>query len=148
MITEENLDSDDCHEIHYVSENGRVEGLILENADERTKRERPRSAKGRRRPRAMTTEGVRSNSDSDASCRTFNIDSINEKGVNELFSDILYDPENENSSDTENIVDYNGDFKHTTVDDNPWSNESPLRYSSDTTITRSENSSPHKYSAR
>ena len=30
MITEENLDSD-SREVHYVSENGRVEGLILES---------------------------------------------------------------------------------------------------------------------
>ena len=30
MITEENLDSE-SREVHYVSENGRVEGLILES---------------------------------------------------------------------------------------------------------------------
>ena len=142
MIRDENLYSD-FHEFHYVRENGRVEGLILEkdHANERTKRERPRTAKGQRRTRALTTDGVRSNnSDSDSSSRTFNVDSINEKGVNDLFSDIIYDQENEDRSDTENIVDFNRDFKRTTVDN-------PPQYSSDTTITRSENS-PIKYSTR
>eukprot|EP00090_Calanus_glacialis_P025462 TRINITY_DN39792_c0_g1_i1.p1 TRINITY_DN39792_c0_g1~~TRINITY_DN39792_c0_g1_i1.p1 ORF type:complete len:253 (-),score=71.51 TRINITY_DN39792_c0_g1_i1:34-792(-) len=149
MITEENLDTD-CREIHYVSENGRVEGLILEKdpMEERTRRERPRSAKGRRRPGTMIIDSSRCNSDSDGSCRTYNVDSINEQGVNDLFSDILYDPDNEDSSDTENIGDYNGEYEEPPVSDPPWPNHSGHMYSSDSTITRTEHSSPHKYSAR
>ena len=103
MITEENLD-EECREIHYVSENGRVEGLILEK-EERVKRERPKSAKGRRRPGALIIDSSRCNRDIDGSCRTYNTNSINEQGVNDLFSDILYDPENKDSSDIENIDD-------------------------------------------
>ena len=116
MITEENLDTD-SGEIHYVSENGRVEGLILDQdpLKERTRRERPRSAKGRRRPGTHILDGGSYNSDSDGSCRTYNVESINEHGVNELFADILYDPENEDRSDVSNISDYENE-------DDSWNN--------------------------
>ena len=139
MITEENLDTE-CGEIHYVSENGRVEGLIFEQ-EERTKRERPRSAKGRRRPSALIIEGSRCNSDSEGSCRTYNVESINERGVTDLFSDILYDPGNDNSSDTENIGDYDEEFKNSQVSENGWTKKS---FYSDST----DSSNPQKYGAR
>ena len=137
MITEENLDTE-RGEIHYVSENGRVEGLILDKDERSKKRERPRSAKGRRRPSSFLIDGSRCNSDSDGSCRTFNVESINDQGVSDLFSDILYDTDNDNSSDTENLGDYNNDTSE--ISETVWTkNNNPMR-----TI----NTSPQKYIPR
>ena len=149
MITEENLDTD-SREIHYVCENGRVEGLILDKgpSEERTRRERPRSAKGRRRAQALNGAGVLSTSDSGDSCRTFSVESINTQGVQELFSDILYHPDNEDSSDTDNIGEYSDDFEHPADDDNQWSNNSPHLYSSSTQSNRSGNTQQNKYQER
>ena len=150
MITEENLDFD-FREVHYVSENGRVEGLILENdqSEERTRTQRPRSAKGRRRAQALTGEVVLSSSDSGDSCRTYSVESVNTQGVQELFSDILFHPDKTDSSDTDTISEYSDDFEHPADDDNPWSNDRPLLYSSaDTSNIRSENTDQNKYQER
>ena len=49
------------------------------------------------------------------------VDSINNKGVHELFSDILYD------SDTEELesCEYKDDFEEEADDDDDWSDDSP-----------------------
>ena len=131
MITEENLDSD-SREVHYVrydshhevlklnfvfiSENGRVEGLILNKTPiDDIKRTRPRSAKAGRR--TASRDGRASVN----TIRTFDIETINEKGVQELFSDILYDSD-------EALEEYKDDFEDVD-DDNNWSDDSPLPYS-------------------
>ena len=100
---------DFCH-----SENGRVEGLIL---DKRTPdgAKRPRSAKGDRR---FPLEGRLTRTMPDMPC--VDVDSINNKGVHELFSDILYD------SDTEELEgsEYKDDFEDED-DDDDWSDDGP-----------------------
>ena len=78
MITEENLDSD-SREVHYVSENGRVEGLILNKSPIETERKnRPKSAKGGRR--TISRDGRFSASNNgDITFRAIDIDTINEQ---------------------------------------------------------------------
>jgi len=137
MITEENLDSD-CREIHYVSENGRVEGLILNKTPigiEDSKRKRPRSAKAGRR--TISRDG-RMSVAGDLTYRPLDVESINEKGVHELFSDILYDSD-------DNPVDYKDDFEDDVDDENNWSDDSPHPYSvsASSLTSRSENFQYH-----
>ena len=78
MITEENLDCD-SREVHYVSENGRVEGLILNKSPIETERKnRPKSAKGGRR--TISRDGRFSASNNgDITFRAIDIDTINEQ---------------------------------------------------------------------
>ena len=107
-----------CH-----SENGRVEGLIL---DKRTPdgAKRPRSAKGDRR---FPQDGRMTRTMQNMPC--VDVDSINNKGVHELFSDILYDSETEELEGGE----YKDDFEDD--DDDDWSDDSP----NSTLTSRSEN---------
>lgn len=67
------------------------------------------------------------------SIRTFDIESINEKGVQELFSDILCETD-------EAIEEYKDDFEDVD-DDNNWSDDSPHPYSLSSSLT----SHPDKY---
>ena len=93
-----------------------MEGLIL---DKRTPdgAKRPRSAKGDRR---FPLEGRMTRTRPDLPC--VEVDSINNKGVHDLFSDILYD------SDTEELEgsEYKDDFEdEDDDDDDDWSDDSP-----------------------
>ena len=76
---------------------------------------RPRSAKGGRRTAS------RDGRISVNTIRTFDIESINEKGVQDLFSDILCESD-------EAPEEYKDDFEDVD-DDNNWSDDSPLPYS-------------------
>ena len=102
--------------MYFYSENGRVEGLILNNTPvNEFKRMRPRSAKGDRR--TASRDGRMSVN----TIRTFDIESINEKGVQDLFSDILCESD-------ETPEEYKDDFEDVD-DDNNWSDDSPIPYS-------------------
>ena len=93
-----------------------MEGLILNNTPvNEFKRMRPRSAKGDRR--TASRDGRMSVN----TIRTFDIESINEKGVQDLFSDILCESD-------EAPGEYKDDFEEED-DDNNWSDDSPLSYS-------------------
>ena len=102
-----------------------MEGLIL---DKRTPdgATRPRSAKGDRR---FPLDGRMTRTTQDLPC--VDVDSINNKGVHELFSDILYD------SDTDELKggEYMDDFEDDDDDDDDWSDDSPHS----TLTSRSEN---------
>ena len=76
---------------------------------------RPRSAKGDRR--TVSSDGRMSVN----TIRTFDIESINEKGVQDLFSDILCESD-------ETPEEYKDDFEDVD-DDNNWSDDSPIPYS-------------------
>merc|ERR1711974_346014 len=95
------------------SENGRVEGLILDK--------RPRSAKGDRR---FALDGRLTRTIEDMP--SVDVNSINNKGVHELFSDILYDSDNEALETSE----YKDDFEEDDDEDEDWSDDSPHPFSS------------------
>ena len=103
-----NSNGDLCH-----SENGRGEGLIL---DKRTPdgARRPRSAKGDRRfpPDGRMTRTM----------PCVDVDSINNKGVQDLFSDILYDSDTEELEESEYKDDFEDDEDE---DEDDWSDDSP-----------------------
>jgi len=115
-----------------ISENGRVEGLILNKTPiDDIKRTRPRSAKAGRR--TASRDGRASVN----TIRTFDIETINEKGVQDLFSDILYDSD-------EALEEYKDDFEDVD-DDNNWSDDSPLPYSlSASSLTSRSDSYPYQ----
>ena len=119
----------------FFSENGRVEGLILNKSPiEDNRRTRPRSAKGGKR--TISRDGRYSAAAGDVTFRTVDIDTINEKGVQELFSDILYDDPDEN---LENAVEYKDDFEDID-EENTWSDDSPHPYCrSATSFSRADN---------
>ena len=116
----------------FISENGRVEGLILNKTPiDDVKRTRPRSAKAGRR--TASRDGRASVN----TIRTFDIETINEKGVQDLFSDILYDSD-------EALEEYKDDFEDVD-DDNNWSDDSPLPYSlSASSLTSRSDSYPYQ----
>ena len=124
--------------LYLCSENGRVEGLILNKTPigtEDSKRKRPRSAKAGRR--TISRDG-RLSVAGDLTYRPLDVESINEKGVHELFSDILYDSD-------DNPVDYKDDFEDDVDDENNWSDDSPHPYSvsASSLTSRSENFQYH-----
>ena len=122
------------------SENGRVEGLILNKTPiEEVRRSRPKSAKGDRR--TASRDGRLSVTTGELTYRrTFDIESINEKGVQDLFSDILYDSEENPDPD-----EYKDDFEDVDEENN-WSDDSPMPYtlSASSRASRADNYQYHQ----
>ena len=87
---------------------------------EDNRRKRPKSAKGDRRP--FSRDGrMSASTPGDATFRTMDVDTINERGVQDLFSDILYETAEENSEE------YKDDFENDD-DENIWSEDSHHSY--------------------
>ena len=99
-----------------------MEGLILrQSPSEDIRRKRPKSAKGDRR--TFSRDGrTSSTTPGDSTFRTLDVETINEKGVQELFSDILYETED---STAVTVDEYKDDFENDD-DENTWSDDSPL----------------------
>lgn len=143
MITEENLDSDSGRELHYVSENGRVEGLILESRGEARPRGAGGEARSRRQERPRSAKGRRGGGQQR---------DVNQQGVTELFSDILYSEEEEEESEEEcwgGSETWRGEARLRGEDWGEEETQSLARGFTSERLPRSESSSPHKlHSAR